>query len=508
MLTAQLTPFQPLATREKIAEVGALQGNHERKLSDLKSDLEQIIANEVALGTKQKALQSSIQAHEQRSNDIVAGLEIPYPREPNEEQKAEMHHLKSSIGQSKHDVDFISNARDRLAERKEALMERIALMKRGKFIEKMDCTRSELLANCPQGPPMVLGRQLSSCNNLGDSPDPSATAKGIIIRSELELERFSLAPSHFIAVKSRLDRRKHDQARQQEEYVQHLITDRAKKIASLSRQLMKKRREALNKEIVAFAASGKSLRTASGAARTSRCDNDERLFSSKAGFDRRKLDRDGCDIVGSASRGLCLGDEHCMYDLNAPTGIHKLQLCHDISGDGSSDPSLENRHIQEQRKAAYGDNIDFIGRIQGFRKKLHCLEATQSELRQRYAKGIDIMHKRNIGLGKDEGHEMSFSALEESESTAKEMKLALLNLSTEIQTKRAAMRALERKHQRYQRLLLRRSILANNFFPLERRRMLVNAFGAWKFYKGWSIGTKAMVEKKQDVLMRAIIAYQ
>ena len=74
------------------------------------------------------------------------------------------------------------------------------------------------------------------------------------------------------------------------------------------------------------------------------------------------------------------------------------------------------------------------------------------------------MHECRLCLGKKEGEETSDSALEEAESKAKEMKLALLNLSTEIQTKRTAMRALKQKYQRYQRLMLRRSILANNFF--------------------------------------------
>lgn len=127
---------------------------------------------------------------------------------------------------------------------------------------------------------MVLGREMGICNNLGDSPNPSAILKDVITRSELELQRFALPPSHFIAVKRRVDRRISDKTRLEEEYIENLISDRARKIESLSRQLLKKRRETLNKEIVAFVNSGKSLRKVSSAEITSDCDNDERLCAS------------------------------------------------------------------------------------------------------------------------------------------------------------------------------------------------------------------------------------
>ena len=189
-----------------------------------------------------------------------------------------------------------------------------------------------------------------------------------------------------------------------------------------------------------------------------------------------------------------------------------MKLCHGASFNGGNadreTPLLEERRIQEQRKAVYGDNIHFVGRIQGFHKKLQDLENSQTELRQRYAEAVGNIHKCRLCLGKKEGEETSDSALEEAESKAKEIKLALLNLSTEIQTKRTAMRALKRKYQRYQRLMLRRSILANNFFPRERHRILVDAFGRWRYYNGWSVKTKEKVERKHAVLMRAMVADQ
>lgn len=186
-----------------------------------------------------------------------------------------------------------------------------------------------------------------------------------------------------------------------------------------------------------------------------------------------------------------------------------MNFYHDASlGDNNSDvenPLLEDRRIQEQRKAAHGDNIDFVGRIQGFPKKLQSLESSQTELRKRYEEAARIVQKKRLGLETKEGEDISVSFFEEAESKVKEMKRALLNLSTEIQTKRTAMKALERKYQRHQRLMLRRSILANNFFPRERHRVLVDAFGRWCFYKCWSVKTKEMVERKQDVLMRYML---
>ena len=467
-----------------MAEVEALQGNHERKLSDLESNLSQVRSTEALLRNKQMVLHASVKSEKEKVNDIVAGLQLPYPREPNEEQKVEMHCLKSSISQTKAEINSISNLCCPLAERKGALIESIDSMKSSDFFVKMERTRSELLADCAGGPPMVLGRRLSVCTNIGDSPNPSATLEDIIARSEIELQRILSPLSNRTDIERSENRRISDRARQQEEYIQNLITERARKIDSLSRQLLKKRREALNREIIAFAAAGKSLRKDSTAAMTRSGDNDERLCALKAEFDRRKLVRGGRNVIGTASRGLCLGDEHCIYDLNTPRGIHEMKRCHGASFNGGNadreTPLLEERRIQEQRKAVYGDNIDFVGRIQGFHKKLQSLETSQTELRQRYTEAVGNVHKCRLCLGKKEGEETSGSALEEAESKAKEMKLALLILSTKIQSKRTAMRALKRKYQRYQRLMLRRSILANNFFPRERRRMLSNAFGRWR----------------------------
>ena len=405
-----------------MAEVEALQGNQERKLSDLESNLNRVRSTEALLRNKQKVLHSSIKSHEHKINSIVDGLQLPYPREPNEEQKVEIHCLKSSISQAKSEINSISNSCCRLAEREGALIESIALMESSNFAEKKKHTRSELLADCTGGPPMVLGRRLSICTNIGDSPNPSATLEDIITRSEIELQRILLPPSNLIDIERRENRRIRDRARQQEEYIQNLIIERARKIDSLSRQLLKKRREALNREIIAFAAAGKSLRKDSTAAIARSCEDVERLCALKVEFDRRKLVRGGRDVIGTASRGLCLGDEHCIYDQNTPTGIHKIKLCHDASfNDGNADretpllaPLLEERRIQEQRKAVYGSNIDFVGRIQGFHKKLQGLETSQTELRQRYAELVGNVHKCRLCLGKKEGEETSDSAPEES----------------------------------------------------------------------------------------------
>ena len=215
--------YPPRLTRAKLAEVEALQGNHERKLSDLQSNLNRVRSTEVLLSNEQKVLHSSIKSQEEKCNDIVAGLQLPYPREPNEEQRAEMHCLKSSISQAKAEINSISNSCYRLAERKGALMESIDSMKSRDFVEKKEHTRSELLADCAGGPPMVLGRALDICSNLGDSPNPSTNLKDIITRSELELQRNALPPSRSIADKIRVDRRILDRASLQKDYIASMI---------------------------------------------------------------------------------------------------------------------------------------------------------------------------------------------------------------------------------------------------------------------------------------------
>ena len=98
---------------------------------------------------------------------------------------------------------------------------------------------------------------------------------------------------------------------------------------------------------------------------------------------------------------------------------------------------------------------------------------------------------------------MSTLSLEEAESKTKQMKHALLNLSSEMQSKRAAMRSLERKYLRTQRLMLRRSILSKSFFSRERHRLLLDAFERWKHYKDWAVETKEMIGRKKTLLMRA-----
>lgn len=492
--------------------VEALQVSRERKLSDLEVDLGQVVAKEAALDAKEKSLQSSLESHEQKINSIVAGLQVPYPREPNAEQRVEMHCLKSSISKAKRGVDSVSIERDWLAKRKTALIESIHSMKSDDFIEEIQRKRREILINGPKDPPMVIGRRLDSCDNLGESPNPSAMLKDVITRSKLELQRNALPSLRSMAVKRRENRRIRDRSKAQEDCIQNLISDRAGEIKSLSRQLWKKRREALNKDLVAFSAAGKSLRKVSSVSLTRGGDNDHRLVASMADFDRRKLARDARDFIDLAPRGSCLGDEHCIYDLNAPSGIHKMICCHRVGFDDDDDSSdsetslLEERRIQGQRKAAYGDNIDFVGRIQGFRKKLQVLESSQTELRQQYAEAVDIVHKRRRGLETKEGGEITAKALEEAENRTKELKRALLNLSAEIQTKHTAMWALTQKYHRYQRLMLRRSMLSNDhFFPRERHRTIMDAFGRWRFYKDWSIGTKVAVERKREVLMGEVL---
>ena len=142
--------------------------------------------------------------------------------------------------------------------------------------------------------------------------------------------------------------------------------------------------------------------------------------------------------------------------------------------------SMRDRLDQDQRKAAYDDTMDFIGRIQGFRKNLASLEAARTELRGRYAAAV----------------EANF------DSVMNATKQSLLNLSEEIKAKRNAKQALERKYRRAQRLMLRRSILAKEFFPRERNETLAESLRRWMHYAQSSRAVKEAFRQKHCVLMK------
>ena len=438
-------------------------------------------------------------------NEISAGLQVPYPREPNEQQKIEIHQLKSRIAEAKQDIHRTSNALYTLDTKKGAQTDSIVLMRRRRLGEKAECSKRILLTEFPDSPPMVLGQELGSCSNLGDIQNPSKFLDAVVASSELELQRNALPSRQSIVIKRGTNRRKRDQTRRNVQHIEDMIADRAKEIESLSRQLWKKRREVLMKDIIAFTASGRILRTTPD--KSLEKNIVEGLGASMKRFDQRKLTEN--DRIGLATRGLCLGDDHCIYHLNEPIGIHKMSFCHDKSMDESNasdlDPLMEDRRSQEERKAAHDDNIDFVGRIQGYRKKLRALESTQAQLRERYAEAVDSLHTQRALFAIKEGAEqMSTLSLEEAESKTKEIKHALLNLSSEIQSKKAAMRSLERKYLRAQRLMLRRSILSKSFFSRERHRLLLDAFERWKHYKDWAVETKEMIGRKKTILMRAM----
>jgi len=357
---------------------------------------------------------------------------------------------------------------------------------------------------------MVLGRGLGHCTTLGEAGNVSEKLNMIIARSELELKRRALSLRHAIGAERLTMRHHRNQKRQEEMRLQNLIIERARMIQSLSSQVSKKNHEALKNEIIAFSVAGNELREARRGAATKRLNIDEeQLHTSMANFDRRKLlHAKSSDGMQYASRGLLLGDEHCICDLNVPIGVHKMQLCHGaVSEDNCSDlddPSMLDRRRQEQRKAAYNDSVDLLGRIQGFRKKLQSLEAARTELRGRYAEAVDSKH-RLISATKDEAAQASSLSSEEAQRKVNETRRALRILGDEIQSKKNAMEALERKHYRAQNLMLRRSILANRFFRQERYRVLLNGFDRWKYYKDWSVKTRTDIEMKQRIIMQDII---
>jgi len=306
-------------------------------------------------------------------------------------------------------------------------------------------------------------------------------------------------------------RRHRNKKREEEMRLQDLITERARMVESLSSQLSKKKHEALKNEIVAFPVTGNKLRKTPRSAATKRLSiNEEQLHASIANFDRRKLlHARSSNRMQFASRGLLLGDEHCIYDLNVPIGVHKMQLCHGAVSENicsDLDPSMLDRRRQEQRKAAYNDSVDLLGRIQGFRKKLQSLEAARTELRGRYAEAVGCEH-RLISATKDEAAQASSLNSEEAQRKVHETKRALRNLGDEIQSKKNAMEALERKYIRGQNLMLRRSILTNRFFCQERRRVLLNGLDRWKYYKDRSVKTRTDIEMKQRIIMQDIIGH-
>ena len=460
--------------RAKLAEVGATKGRYLDKLSSLESSIQQNSAKEEELVNKRKFLQLSITLYEHKIQCILAGLEIPYHREPNATQKEDLHQLKSGIAQAKRDIDRVSTTLDILSKQTHMLKECVLSMRSSGVIETIECAEKALLSQLSSGPPMVLGRELNKCGNLGNNPNPSALMETIIACSELALQRDGLISRQNDRTKRRSERGERDIASRQEDYLQDLITSRAREVEALRNAVAKKKRAALNKAIAA----GRSLRKA---ARVPRAIDDERLGTSIADCDGRKLDPSESDCIAPAQRGLLVGDEHCIYDSNIPNGIHQMRLCHGMSSeDCTSDLDLRDRHDQEQRKAAFHDTIDFIGRIQGFRKKLASLEATRTELRGRYAAAVE--------------------AKADSEMNA--AKQSLLEISEEIKAKRNAKQALERKYRRAQRLMLRRSILAKEFFPRERNGRLEVSLRRWSHYAQSSRAVKEAFRRKHCVLMK------
>lgn len=463
--------------RAKLTEVGATKGRYLDKLSSLESSIQQNLAKKEELASKRKFLQLSIELHERIIQRILAQLKIPYHREPNATQKEDLHQLKSSIAQAKRDIERVSAILYILSKQSHMLKECVASMRSSGVIEKVECAEEDLLSQLSSDPPMVLGRELDKCSNLGDNPTSSAMMGAIIARSELELQRNGLASSQTDRTKKRSERGDRDVARRQENYLQALITSRARELEALRNAVKSKKRRALNKEIAA----GRRLReAATSLPRTI----DVHLSISIADFDRRKLARLESDRIAPARRSLLVGDKHCIYDSDFSNGIHKVRLCHGTSSkDCTSDPeyhSIGDRLSQEQRKAAYDDIIDFIGRIQGFRKKLASLEAARSELRGCYAAAV-----KSAAASK-------MNAAEQS----------LLEIGKEIQAKRNAMQALERKYRRAQRLMLRRSLLAKEFFPRERNRTLEECLQRWMYYAQSSTTIKEAFRRKHCVLMQ------
>ena len=460
-----------------LAEVGATKGRYLDKLSSLKSSIRQNSAKEEELVNKRKFLLLSIELYERKIQCILAELELPYHREPNATQKEDLNQLKSGIAQAKRDIDRVSTALNILSEQNHNSEKCVASMRSSDVIERVKFTEEDLLSQLSSGPLMVLGRELDECSNLGDTPNPSATMDEIIDRSELELQRNGLASQLTDRTKKRSGRGARDVARRQENYLQALITSRARELEALRNAVKSKKRRALNKEIAA----GRRLReAATSLPRTI----DVHLSISIADFDRRKLARLESDRIAPARRSLLVGDKHCIYDSDFSNGIHKMRLCHGTSSkDCTSDPeyhSIGDRLSQEQRKAAYDDIIDFIGRIQGFRKKLVSLEAARSELRGCYAAAV-----KSAAASK-------MNAAEQS----------LLEIGKEIQAKRNAMQALERKYRRAQRLMLRRSLLAKEFFPRERNRTLEECLQRWMYYAQSSTTIKEAFRRKHCVLMQ------
>ena len=171
--------------RAKLAEVGATKGRYRDKVSSLESRIRQNSAKEEKLNNKRKFLQLSIELYERQIQCILAELEIPYHREPNATQKEDLHQLKSGIAQAKRDIDRVSATLDILSKQQHILKECVASMRSSGVIEKVESTEEDLLNQLSSGPPMVLGRELDRCSNLGDNPNPSAMMDTIIARSEL-----------------------------------------------------------------------------------------------------------------------------------------------------------------------------------------------------------------------------------------------------------------------------------------------------------------------------------
>ena len=464
--------------RAKLAEVGATKGRYLDKLSSLESSIQQNSAKEEELVNKRKFLQLSITLYEHKIQCILAGLEIPYHREPNATQKEDLHPLQSGIAQAKRDIDRVSTTLDILSKQTHMLKECVLSMRSSGVIETIECAEKALLSQLSSGPPMVLGRELDRCSNLGDNPNPSAMMDTIIARSELEIQRNGLASPQTNRTKRRSEQNHLDIACRQEDYLQELITSRGREAEALRNALIKKKRAALTREIIA----GRRLREA--ATSLPRNNDDYHLRISIADFDRRKLARLESDRIVPAQRDLLVGDEHCIYDLQTPIRIHQMRLCHGMSSEDCTADleyhSLRDRLDQDQRKAAYDDTMDFIGRIQGFRKKLASLEAARTELRGRYAAAVE--------------------AKVDSEMNA--AKQYLLEISEEIEAKRNAQQALERKYRRAQRLMLRRSILAKDFFPRERNGTLAEFLRRWMHFAQSSKTVKEAFRRKHCVLMK------
>jgi len=171
--------------------------------------MERFIAEQAEITIKQERLRLHIALYEQKVKTILAGLKIPYSREPNEEQKIELHRLKCSIGKVKRDLDRGSSSLDSLARQKTMLSKSIASMKASNFVKRSECIESVLLAKCSNGPPMVLGRGLGHCTTLGEAGNASAKLNMILARSELELERRALPLRHTIGAERRTRKTDH-----------------------------------------------------------------------------------------------------------------------------------------------------------------------------------------------------------------------------------------------------------------------------------------------------------